>query len=485
MSTTTTTTTTQKQKKPQNKKQKQAASLEKRIQELENKQKPPKQRKNKKKTGIPRFVGMDPLVVKAAIAWINHMSDPFNVPPVSIGGSGTPNYIWGAYGFKNTFSIPANTTDFAVGFQPGCLAANTGLAPAGYTTSTGNTTAWAALTAMYYGNVQAATAVVGVARPISASIRVSFKFTASVTPPTMYAGQIATSSAPSTSSLRTNPEGLFLSPTNHKGGPLTTSFQASWVPQDFLDLNSFLSGWQGAFPTNTTMPYIAATGLGGQTYTITAEYISFYEFQPSTQAGELYYLPAVQVPYTVGALWEAYMRVRKHYPPVLVKENPRTVGHKHGGKYGFHITGEMKQVNPEPELVDYSAGNMINGPSSSYRISEATSKGVMGFVSAAAALLSAYNREAHPDPLFAAPAALACEGCGTTIDKPGVCSHCKLLLEQALKVEETAGIDSVHTTPEEVTRRLDVMKRELMGVAPPARDLTTMPMLRSKPVVNS
>ena len=75
-----------------------------------------------------------------------------------------------------------------------------------------------------------------------------------------------------------------------------------------------------------------------------------------------------------------------------------------------------------------------------------------------------------------------CFGCGNPCESQ-LCQECQLILEQSRKVQDELGVSSVHTTPEFVQRKLDVLKREMMGVAPPARDLLSAGIVRNSMLV--
>lgn len=261
MSTTTKTTETKTTQKPASKAAKNKEKGKPKQQQTKVTTTTTQQKKPNKSQRVPKHLYMDPKIVKAARAWILHLGDPFNYPPVSIGGTGTPNHIWGSYGFTNTPSIVASATDFVAAMNFGYLAASTGNGPVTNMSSTGSGTTWGTVTSSYYANNSNANVVVGQSRPISAAMRITFKFGSSVTPPQLYGGQIPSAGGgPNATTMASNPSGLFTSPTNHKGGPTCTAMQACWVPQDFYDLDSFENLNTGTL--SSTVPYVAATEIG-------------------------------------------------------------------------------------------------------------------------------------------------------------------------------------------------------------------------------
>lgn len=78
-----------------------------------------------------------------------------------------------------------------------------------------------------------------------------------------------------------------------------------------------------------------------------------------------------------------------------------------------------------------------------------------------------------------------CVSCSAIVSKPGYCSECALFAQQTRSVRDNAGVQSIDTTPEDIRRKLDVVKFELTGKAPPARDLLRAGISTSKPVLNS
>jgi hypothetical protein len=490
MSTTTTTTQTKKQnnKKPKQVYKKKVTTTQNQPKEQKVVTTQTKQNNKKpkgKKQGVPQHIHMDPVVLNAARAWILHMSDPFSYPPVSIGASGLSNRIMGSYIWYA--KSPASTTNDAVfAVQPGCLTNTTGLAPFSMGESIGGAGLFSAtVNAAYWSNATSAASVVGVVRPISCAIKVCARFPSSVSPPQFYAGQL-----PSTTSnsavLAYAPVSLIPSTTNHKGGVTTTSMMAVWVPQDFQDLGSFNTNMLASYLGGTTQPYVGAALVAGQTaITFVIECIVFYEFQATSSANLQFFEASPPAPYAATQMWEAYLRLRAAKQGVkLVTENPKVSGHKHGDKHGLAAMGDQEPVNPMPEMTTMVGGPVENLPSSSYSASNVAQTALAAVASLAAANLQNYNLDGVRNAgNMAPPAALVqpeCLGCRVILDKPGLCDTCRFVLDQHQHTQENAGVSSVHTTPEAVTRKLDVLKRELMGVLPPVRDLQASGISTSK-----
>lgn len=432
-----TTTTTKKQQKS---KPPQVTTTVTTTQPAKTKQQQKKKKNKNKKGNVPKHMYMDPVVINAARAWMLHLSDPFSYPPVSTGASGTPNFMWGSYGFYNDMTFVASATNHVFAVLPGSILTGATQPPFHYWSSTGSAVAWGTPGTGVYSNSTVAANVVGIARPVSCALRITYKFISTVTPPQMYAGAMANSTLPSVAQLGAVPGSLYTSPTNVKGGPTCTSMQSAWVPQDVTDVQGFLVDWTLTCATQTTLPYIASTEMSGS-YVVSAEFIAFHEFMPASTSQALYYMAAKQVSYTPTQLWEAYIRLSYDKPVKRVTENPRTRGHKHGSSFGLgdqRSSNVSELVNPAPNMPAQQGGvgDFPHGSSNP----TITSIAGAAIVSAASAAVSYFNQNQHNvqnGPHFAAPAALCLAGCGSLSHEP-VCNNC-LAIVKANVISKNTG----------------------------------------------
>lgn len=64
-----------------------------------------------------------------------------------------------------------------------------------------------------------------------------------------------------------------------------------------------------------------------------------------------------------------------------------------------------------------------------------------------------------------------CPGCHVVTGHPGLCDTCDLIIAQSRNTIDNNGITSVETTPEHVTRQIDLLKYQLTGKVPAVADL--------------
>jgi len=301
------------------------------------------------------------LAARAAAALVKHQQNPFDNPPVSIGGSGFPNAIFGQYSVRSvTIAAASAINDVLVTLSIGNITSNSALNV--YTQTTANAGAVAytgsggTTTAISWFNQSAASNIVGTVRPISGCVKVSMAY-GQITPPVMFAGCV-TAVGNDTTISGSVPNTLFQSGSNVKGQATDTCATACWVPQDFNDIQGFTTTGLTAMFSGTTLPYIGITGINSQAMRLTVEAIQFFEFQPTTLAMMQYFIPTKQVGYSVNGMWSAFVNLSsKGRGPKQVVYAPPRHGHKHSNGYFLGAANSVKShaINSLPAQMPFSS----------------------------------------------------------------------------------------------------------------------------------
>jgi len=301
----------------------------------------------------------------AAVRWIQHMSDPFNVPPVPVGGCAAATGIWGSYSItKFVAGSGGGIVDAVYALYLGELSSLAVMSGYVQTTASGNNTfggTGGTLVNASAFNQAAAGNIVGTARPISGAIKVTMSYNNSITPPMFYVGHLPAGGAVVATFGATTPNTLFSGSFNHKCDSRVTSVQANWTPHDIGDFETFDSVWLAA-TSGTTVPWIGITNMNGTTgnpLNITIEVIQFFQYQPTTFAQMTYFEPSPPVPYSTQDLYSEYLKLLKAGKgPKLIIENPK-MAHGHGNKYSLSNSQKKLGINPLPEFDSSNSGHTI------------------------------------------------------------------------------------------------------------------------------
>jgi len=390
--------------------------------------------------GLPAPMSID----KACQSWEEHMSDPFSVPPISIGGSGTPNYIVASYTCAQIASI-ASLNNILFAMNIGSIASGTGPVASFSLNVAAGDVAYSGGTIVSYVpfNQTQINSIGGTFRPISAGVRVTVRGPSSATPPILMAGALP-ADASFTLMGAYKPSQVLSSPLSVKGIGECYAIQSNWVPQDSRDINTFEGQW-GSGPGDTTAPFLAVQGfLGAVNFSIILEYIQFFEAMPltNTQIGST--LAAVQAPYSANDMWSAYLRRRSRDRVTMVIQNPN-VGHKHGTKHGLHDApterpeAKTDSVVAHPQFMqDPDVGTSVLGPILS-------SVMLGGAYIAKRALVP---QQGVYEPAFDSPAngGFACYGCSQEIKTAGLCTKCHDIITRAT-ISEDSSLQSIQDSP--------------------------------------
>jgi len=246
-----------------------------------------------------------------AVAWRQHMLDPWNFPPVSLGRTTAKSAI--GWGYSKMIT-PSSTAYDALFWSaiPGYYYNNSGTYPLLAFYSLGNAN-WTGLSSssQYYSNYAAIANIAMEIRPISLAIRIALRYPSTTMPPYLFAGCVP-AGIPTNDAAKIGSTAI-TTPTMTRGAPITqdtdsNTFAVSWVPQDQHEIETFTNIYTTSAQI-TTMPYIGFVGGAAATgaWSCEVEIISFFEYEQNYSNLSYATVNEPTVRYTGNEIWDAYM----------------------------------------------------------------------------------------------------------------------------------------------------------------------------------